>query len=155
TGRAARGVGRLYRQARPVRPGLAGPALCRRGHYPVGRGRGRAVGRRGVQGPGVHSQGVVRLRLARPGNGETVMTEPFRDLAELRALLDALCEETITAEQMRRLEELVLAHPEAEAHYVQYLSLYADLARHFAGPPVTAERALRERLGAARPGVER
>ena len=39
---------------------------------------------------------------------------PFQDLAELRALLDALCEESITPEQVGRLEELVLAHPEAE-----------------------------------------
>jgi hypothetical protein len=56
-------------------------------------------------------------------------------LAELRPLLDALCEETITPEQMRRLEELVLAHPEAEAHYVRYMSFYADLIRQFSGPP--------------------
>jgi hypothetical protein len=83
------------------------------------------------------------------------MTEPFREMAELRGLLDALCEETITAEQMRRLEELVLTHPEAEAHYVQYLSLYADLVRHFAASPAPAEQTLRERLGAAQPEAER
>ena len=41
------------------------------------------------------------------------MTPTERD--ELQALLDALCEETITPEQVRRLEEMVLAHPEAEA----------------------------------------
>ena len=35
----------------------------------------------------------------------------FQESDELRVLLDALCEETITAEQMRRLEELVLGHP--------------------------------------------
>jgi hypothetical protein len=53
------------------------------------------------------------------------------DLSELCGLLDMLCEETITAEQMRRLEEILHQHPEAEAYYVQYLSQYADLARHF------------------------
>jgi len=57
----------------------------------------------------------------------------FQESDELRVLLDALCEETITAEQMRRLEELVLGHPEAEAYYVQYMNLYADLARNFGG----------------------
>jgi hypothetical protein len=67
------------------------------------------------------------------------MTRPFRESAELRALLDALCEESITAEQLRRLEELVLNHPEAEACYVQYLSLHADLASHFSGLRAGAE----------------
>jgi hypothetical protein len=56
-------------------------------------------------------------------------------IAELRELLDALCEETITPEQHRRLEELVLAHPEAEAYYVQFMSFYADLIRSVAGLP--------------------
>jgi hypothetical protein len=57
---------------------------------------------------------------------------PSEDFAELHGLLDALCEETITADQMRRLEEILLRRPEAEAYYVQYMSLYADLARQFA-----------------------
>jgi hypothetical protein len=70
---------------------------------------------------------------------------PFSDLSELRSLLDALCEETITAEQMRRLEEILLQHPEAEAYYVQYVSQFADLARHFGAAaqsrsPADAER---------------
>ena len=51
------------------------------------------------------------------------------EFAELRSLLDALCEESISAEQVRRLEELVLSHPDAEAYYVQYMTLYADLSR--------------------------
>jgi len=62
---------------------------------------------------------------------ETDMTPT--EMAEFRALLDALCEETITPEQLRQLEQLVLAHPEAEAQYVQYLQMVADLARHFGG----------------------
>jgi hypothetical protein len=77
------------------------------------------------------------------------MTPPF-DLTELRDLLDALCDERISVEQMRRLEELVLAHPEAEAFYVRYMSLYADLVGHFAVLPQLTEQALRERGGGAR-----
>ena len=42
------------------------------------------------------------------------MTEPFQNFDELRDLLDLLCEERLPAEQMPRLEHLVLAHPEAE-----------------------------------------
>jgi Concanavalin A-like lectin/glucanases superfamily/FecR protein len=76
------------------------------------------------------------------------MNLPPDEFDELRALLDALCEETITAEQVRRLEELVLRYPEAEAYYVQYMSLFADLGRHFAVPGGRAERSLHERLGA-------
>jgi hypothetical protein len=63
------------------------------------------------------------------------MTEP--ESAELRTLLDAMCEESITAEQMARLEELIQAHPDAEAYYVQYMNLFADLSRRFAGGPAT------------------
>ena len=62
------------------------------------------------------------------------MTRPFAESDELRTLLDAVCEERITPDQLRRLEHLVLTHPEAEAYYVQYMSLSADLARHFAAP---------------------
>jgi hypothetical protein len=75
------------------------------------------------------------------------MTRPPLDLADLRALLDALCEESITAEQLRRLEELVLAHPEAEAYYVQYMSLHADLAGCFGVSPNRTGETLRRRVG--------
>ena len=63
------------------------------------------------------------------------MTPPFPHFQELQRLLDALCEESITAGQMRRLEELILRHPEAEALYVQYVGLVADLARLPGRPP--------------------
>src|SRR5262245_44601222 len=56
------------------------------------------------------------------------------DSEELRALLDALCEEAITPEQLARLEQVVLGDPQAEAYYVQYMSLHADLARRFSVP---------------------
>jgi Concanavalin A-like lectin/glucanases superfamily len=73
------------------------------------------------------------------------------ELAELRSLLDVLVEEVATAEQVRRMEELVLTHPEAEAFYVQYMTLVADLDRHFAGKPGQAVRSLSDRLGDAAP----
>ena len=44
-------------------------------------------------------------------------------LAELRALIEALCEETISAEQMTHLEEMVLADPAAEEFYITYLHM--------------------------------
>ena len=37
--------------------------------------------------------------------------------------------------RLARLEELVLDHPEAEAHYIQFMSFYADLIGHVAGLP--------------------
>jgi hypothetical protein len=67
-------------------------------------------------------------------------------LDELRALLDSLCEESITAEAVRRLEELVLTYPEDEAYYIQYMHLHAELIRHFAALPGTTEPSLRDRV---------
>jgi hypothetical protein len=72
------------------------------------------------------------------------MIRQFEHLEELRALLDALCEETIGAEQVRRLEELVLRHPEAEAYYVQSISLHAGLLDHFGVLPSRLPASLRE-----------
>jgi ferric-dicitrate binding protein FerR (iron transport regulator) len=76
---------------------------------------------------------------------------PSFDSDELRGLIDALCEESITPEQLRRLEELVLADPRAEAFYVQYMSLHADLSRHFAALPGPAEQSVRQRLAEPAP----
>src|SRR5262245_12930908 len=59
------------------------------------------------------------------------MTRPFHQCSALGPFAHALCEAVITAEQIHRLEELVLTYPEAQAYYVQYLSLHADLAGHF------------------------
>ena len=67
------------------------------------------------------------------------MTPDSPVIAELRPLLDALCEQTITPEQLKRLEELVLTHPEAEAFYVQYMSFAADVVRTAARLPHPAE----------------
>jgi hypothetical protein len=67
------------------------------------------------------------------------MSRLSRELAELRRLLDALCEETITADQVQRLEDLVCGHPEAEAYYIQYMSLHADLSRRFAVLPAGSD----------------
>jgi hypothetical protein len=73
------------------------------------------------------------------------MTPTFERFPELRPLLDALCEQRITAEQLQRLEELVLGNPQVEACYVQYLGMYADLTGYFATLPDTTET-LRDRL---------
>jgi len=72
------------------------------------------------------------------------MTPESPIIAELQPLLDRLCDESITPEQVQRLEELVLNHPEAEAHYIQFMSFYADLIHHVAGlpEPVVRERAV-------------
>ncbi|HEX3451141.1 MAG TPA: hypothetical protein VHS97_23000 [Isosphaeraceae bacterium] len=58
--------------------------------------------------------------------------EPER-LNELPRLLEALCEERITPEEAARLEALVLADPRAEALYITYLTMQADLAREIGG----------------------
>jgi hypothetical protein len=80
---------------------------------------------------------------------------PFPALAELQALLNALCEGSSTPEQVQRLEELILSSPEAEAYYIQYMSLYADLIGHFTVLPTSTEHSLRERARAGRREGER
>ncbi len=72
------------------------------------------------------------------------MNGPFKDQAELQQLLDALCEQTISLEQMRRLEELLLANPQAEAYYVLFMSQCADLREYF-----SADQANPQALGPA------
>jgi hypothetical protein len=74
------------------------------------------------------------------------VTCPADEFDELRALIDALCEELITAEQVQRLETIVLSRPDAEAFYVQSMSQFAELSRRFAGRPAAAEQSLRDRL---------
>lgn len=68
------------------------------------------------------------------------MTPQTPIVAELQQLLDHLCEESITPEQVQRLEELVLNYPEAEAHYVRFMGFYADLVGHVAGLPEPVAR---------------
>ena len=63
------------------------------------------------------------------------MTPGPDTFAELRALLEAVCEESVTPAQMARLEALVLADPEAEAFYITYLHMQADLVREFGVAP--------------------
>ena len=75
----------------------------------------------------------------------------FPEHDELRALLDALCEERITPAQIARLEDLVLNQPEAEAYYLQYLGMFAELTNSLSTSPILSERALRRRLGAVEP----
>ncbi|MBA4187852.1 MAG: alpha-2-macroglobulin [Planctomycetaceae bacterium] len=69
-------------------------------------------------------------------------------IAELQTLLDKLCEESISPEEVQRLEELVLNHPEAETHYIQFISFYADLIHHVSGLP---EPVVRDRVKPTQP----
>src|SRR5262249_42061277 len=149
--RPPRGAGRVHREIDCPRPRPAQPPLRRGGQHPVHRRRGRPLRGRGLPHAGEDPAGPVRLRRQVPGGRGAHMTGPFDKSAELRELLDALCEESITPEQVRRLEELVLTHPEAEAYYVQYMSLYADLGGHFGTLPARAGQSLRDRVGAGQP----
>jgi hypothetical protein len=79
------------------------------------------------------------------------MSGPSHPSDELRTLLYGLCDETITTEQVRRLEELVLTHPEAEAYYVQFMRMHSDLIHRFGALPARTEQSLRDRASAAMP----
>ncbi|AGA31610.1 LamG-like jellyroll fold domain-containing protein [Singulisphaera acidiphila] len=61
-----------------------------------------------------------------------MMREPDRD-TELRTLLEALCEESITPEQMARLEAMMMADPGAEILYLEFMQIQSDLLREFGG----------------------
>lgn len=78
------------------------------------------------------------------------MTPQFLEFPELRGLLDALSEESITPEQVQRLEQLVLNHPETEAFYVQYMSFQADLISRLGVLPARVEQSLRDRVEGAK-----
>lgn len=73
-------------------------------------------------------------------------------LAELRPLLDALCEGSSTPGQVARIEALVLGDPEAEAFYIHYMQVHAALLREFgdrAPGPSTAATGPRARAEGA------
>ena len=60
---------------------------------------------------------------------------------ELRALADAVLEETITSEEMDRLATLLRNDPEAQSFYVAYLDLEAGLHLEMRGGlPATGRR---------------
>ncbi|RPH47110.1 MAG: hypothetical protein EHM91_06440, partial [Planctomycetota bacterium] len=63
------------------------------------------------------------MRGAEAGSGRSVMTPR----EELRALADAVLEETITAEEMDRLAALLRNDPDAQSYYLAYLDLEAGL----------------------------
>jgi Concanavalin A-like lectin/glucanases superfamily len=56
--------------------------------------------------------------------------------AELRELLEAMCEERATPDQLRRLETMVLADPQAEELYITFMTLQATLRCKFRGVPL-------------------
>ena len=83
------------------------------------------------------------------------MTRESDRLAELRRLLEALCEGTITAEQMEKLGDSILTDPEAEAFYIKYMHLQAGL-RQFWGllvEPGEEAKGKAPQVVAAGPGV--
>ena len=82
------------------------------------------------------------------------MTPVAAAIAELQPLLDALCEETITPDQLQRLEELVLMYPEAEAHYIGFMSFHAALIGHVAGLPEPKVKADAKPQAAGQPLAE-
>ncbi|MBI1371703.1 MAG: hypothetical protein GC159_02940 [Phycisphaera sp.] len=53
--------------------------------------------------------------------------------ADLRELLDALCEESITDEQASRLERMLAEDEAARRFYVEYMGMYASLERYVVG----------------------
>lgn len=64
--------------------------------------------------------------------------------SELEMLLEALCEDRINAEQVTRLEQLVLSSEAARTKYLQYLELHGNLYWDAAGvgstQPLSSER---------------
>ncbi len=55
---------------------------------------------------------------------------------EFRDLLETLCEERTTPEQIARLEQMVLADPRAEENYITYMTLQAGLRWKLRGLPL-------------------
>lgn len=54
---------------------------------------------------------------------------------ELDVLIHALCEGSMTSEQLTQLEGLILSDPDAEARYLIAMNLQADLVRSFGEAP--------------------
>lgn len=63
------------------------------------------------------------------------MTLDEHTLAELKALIGALCEGALTESQAARLEQLVIADADARSFYVDFMHLHAGLARLSATDP--------------------
>jgi hypothetical protein len=61
------------------------------------------------------------------------MTDQYKSLTELDNLLEALCEDRLSADEISRLEQLVLSSPEARWKYLTYLDLHGTLYWDAAG----------------------
>jgi len=61
------------------------------------------------------------------------MTLGTNTRTELRALLDAMCEESFDDAQLDRLEQLLAESEEARAFYVEYMSMHASPERYVVG----------------------
>ena len=62
------------------------------------------------------------------------MTSAWRGFEELQPLCDAAIEGRLTAEELRRLEQLVLENPDARRLYVEYMHQHAGLRWSVAEP---------------------
>ena len=74
------------------------------------------------------------------------MTLTDQQQTELRDLIDALCEDTLTDESAARLEALVVEHDEACRYYLDYLNLHGALSLENGGDPFDAAPTLRQPL---------
>jgi ferric-dicitrate binding protein FerR (iron transport regulator) len=66
------------------------------------------------------------------------MSSTWQGFEELQPLCEAAIEERLTPEQLQRLEQLVLEHPEARRLYVEYLHQHASLRWSVAEPALLA-----------------
>ncbi|WP_437201124.1 LamG-like jellyroll fold domain-containing protein [Planctomicrobium sp. SH664] len=67
----------------------------------------------------------------------------FPEYDEVRLLLEAVCEQTILPGEMQRLEQILMLRPEAEAFYIQYMNLNAELIQSLSSPVILVEQLLR------------
>jgi hypothetical protein len=65
------------------------------------------------------------------------MTSRPDRLAELRTLIEALCEESTSPEQVARLEEILRSDPEAGEFYINYILIQSKLLQEFGGTSTT------------------
>src|SRR5262249_9808795 len=74
------------------------------------------------------------MRHAVPARGGSNMNASWEEFEELQPLCEAAIEGRLTAEQLRRLEQLVLEHAEARRLYVEYVQQHASLRWSAAEP---------------------
>ena len=68
------------------------------------------------------------------------MTSQSERLAELLTLIEALCEESISLEQLARLEDRLRCDPMAEEVYIGYMLIHSKLLQEFGGTSIVPGR---------------